>query len=64
MHTVFGMLACLLLARNVFTLCFDGVADGTRVTQAIGVSRPDQEEIDGAGLQTLQQVALGPHMLC
>ena len=44
-------------------MCLDGVRDGAGVAEAVGVGGAHQEEVDGAGLQAFQQVALRLHML-
>lgn len=31
------------------TLCSDGLRDGARVTQAVGVDSTDDEQVDGVG---------------
>ncbi len=45
------------------TLCFDSVADGARVAQTVRISCSHQEQVDGAGLQTLQNEALRLHVI-
>lgn len=50
-------------SKGKLTLCFDSVADGARVTQAVRISRSHQEQVDAAGLQTLQNEALCLHVI-
>lgn len=45
------------------TLRPDRLGDGTGVTQAVGVDRPDNEEIDGVGEESDDRVPLVPHVV-
>lgn len=49
--------------KGELTLCFDRVADGAGVAQAVRIGRSHQEQVDGAGLQILQDEALGLHVI-
>lgn len=41
----------------------DGLRDRAGVAEAIGVDRPDDEEVDGVGEQSHHRVPLVPHVV-